>query len=534
MENNLLNGYTPHPKELEAFYQQQGIWDNQPIWELITRNAKNSPNRCAVRDLSDQLTYAELVNEADSIAAGLVEQGYKAGERAILQWSNQVSFITALLGLFRAGMVPVLALPAHRQNEICHFAQVSGASIYITSGVEGDESRRSMIEQIASQSPTLRGVYSSDESDSFPPLPRRECQGFTPVPVDPKAPALFLVSGGTTGLPKLIPRTHNDYRYNITCATTACNLGKDGIYLAVLPAAHNFPLGCPGILGTLSMGGQVIFTKDASPDYCFELIERYGVTATALVPALAQVWTAATEWEDADLSSLRLLQVGGSKLSPTDAKAAIDAFPGALQQVFGMAEGLICYTYHEDNDETITNTQGRPMSSLDTLKVVDEYGQEVKAGEEGELLTRGPYTLRGYYRAEEHNRRAFTPDGFYRSGDRVRILDNGNIVVTGRLKDVVNRGGETFACDEIEEHLLAHPSIQQAAIIPLPDQEMGEQVGAAIVCADKTPSLQTLRDFLTERGLASFKLPEQLKVLSRLPVTAVGKVDKRKLLDHID
>ncbi|MFA0812688.1 AMP-binding enzyme [Microbulbifer epialgicus] len=156
----------------------------------------------------------------------------------------------------------------------------------------------------------------------------------------------------------------------------------------------------------------------------------------------------------------------------------------------------------------------------------------MKVGEEGELLTRGPYTLRGYYRAEEYNRRAFTPDGFYRSGDRVRKLDNGNIVVTGRLKDVVNRGGETFACDEIEEHLLAHPYIQQAAVIPLPDKVLGEQVGAAIVCADKTPTLQMLHDFLTDRGLATFKLPEQLNVLSHLPVTAVGKIDKKKLLKH--
>ncbi|WP_444931048.1 (2,3-dihydroxybenzoyl)adenylate synthase [Microbulbifer sp. SSSA002] len=529
MEENLLNGYIPHREELELFYQQQGTWDNRPIWELITRNAKNSPNRCAVRDQVGQLTYVELVNEADSIAAGLVEQGYKAGERAILQWSNQVSFITTLLGLFRAGLVPVLALPAHRQNEICHFAQVSDASIYITSGTEGDENRHCMIEQVASQSTSLRGIYSADVQDSFPPLPRGESQDFTPAFADPNTPALFLVSGGTTGLPKLIPRTHNDYRYNIACAAAACHLGKDDIYLAVLPAAHNFPLGCPGILGTLSVGGQVIFTQDASPDYSFELIERFGVTATALVPALAQVWTAATEWEDADLSSLRLLQVGGSKLSQTDAKAAINALPGALQQVFGMAEGLICCTRHEDSAEVITETQGRPMSPLDELRVVDDCGQEVKTGEEGELLTRGPYTLRGYYRADQHNRRAFTPDGFYRSGDRVRILDNGNIVVTGRLKDVVNRGGETFACDEIEEHLLAHPSIQQAAVIPLPDKELGEQVGAAIVCADKAPSLQILRDFLSERGLATFKLPEQLKVLSHLPLTAVGKVDKRKL-----
>ncbi|WP_444935832.1 (2,3-dihydroxybenzoyl)adenylate synthase [Microbulbifer sp. JMSA004] len=531
MENNLLHGYKPHPCELESYYQQKNIWDNQPIWELVTRNAQDYPDRCAVRDLSEHLTYSELVQEADIIAAGLAECGYETGERAILQWSNQVSFATILLGLLRAGLVPVLALPAHRQNEICHFAQVSAASIYITSVAEGDESHRNMIEQIASQATTLRGIYTSNDNDSFPSLPRGQNANFTPPSVDPNTPALFLVSGGTTGLPKLIPRSHNDYRYNIACATAACKLGEDDAYLAVLPAAHNFPLGCPGILGTLSVGGEVIFTQDASPDSCFELIERFGVTATALVPALAQVWTAATEWEDTDLSSLRLLQVGGSKLSPTDARAAMDAFPSALQQVFGMAEGLICYTHHEDSDEIITNTQGRPMSSLDELRVVDDYGQEVEVGEEGELLTRGPYTLRGYYRAEEHNRHAFTPDGFYRSGDRVRILDNGNIVVTGRLKDVVNRGGETFACDEIEEHLLAHPSIQHAAVIPLPDKELGEQVGAAIVCADKAPSLQSLRDFLAERGLATFKLPEQLNVLSRLPVTAVGKVDKKKLLE---
>ncbi|WP_299941386.1 AMP-binding protein [uncultured Microbulbifer sp.] len=529
MNNDLLNGFKPHPEEIELHYKQQKIWDNQPIWELITRTARNLPDRCAVRDLSHQLTYAELLKEADLFAAGLLAKGFNTGERVVFQWSNQVSFATTLLGIFRAGLVPVMALPAHRQNEICHFAQLSGASVYITSGVEGDASRHKMIEQIAEQAKTLRGIYSADDKDPFEPLPKGKGQ-FTPPPIDPDAPALFLVSGGTTGLPKLIPRSHNDYRYNIACATAACELQSDEVYLAVLPAAHNFPLGCPGILGTLAMGGQVVFTRDASPDQCFELIERFGVTATALVPALSQVWTAATAWEEADLSSIHLLQVGGSKLAKTDAQAAMAAFPGALQQVFGMAEGLVCYTRLGDTDEVVATTQGRPMSPLDELRVVDNQGQEVGAGDEGELLTRGPYTLRGYYRAEKHNRSAFTSGGFYRSGDRVRIQADGNIIVTGRLKDVVNRGGEIFACEEIEEHLLAHPNIQQAAVVPLPDKDLGEQVGVAIVCTDKTITLQALRDFLTERGLAAFKLPERLNVLSRLPVTAVGKIDKKQIL----
>ena len=529
MDNDLLNGFVPHSDELELHYKQQGIWDNKPIWELITRHCRDFPNRCAVSDLSHQLTYAELVKEADDIAAGLLAKGYSKGERAILQCSNQVSFATTLLGLFRAGLVPVLALPAHRNNEICHFAQVSGARVYITSGVEGDKNRHSMIEQIREQAGTLREVFSLDASDPFEPLPKGESQNFTPASTDPDAPALFLVSGGTTGLPKLIPRSHNDYRYNIACASAACKLKSNDVYLTVLPAAHNFPLGCPGILGTLAVGGQVVFSQDASPDHCFEIIERFSVSAVALVPALAQVWTAATAWEDANLSSLRLLQVGGSKLSETDAHAAMNAFPEALQQVFGMAEGLVCYTRYGDTAEVIATTQGRPMSPLDELRVIDDLGQEVVEGEEGELLTRGPYTIRGYYRAEEHNRNAFTADGFYRSGDRVRIQADGNIIVTGRIKDVVNRGGETFACDEIEEHLLAHPNIQQAAVLPLPDKELGEQVGAAIVCAGKAPTLQVLRDFLTERGLASFKLPERLNVLTQLPVTAVGKIDKKQI-----
>ncbi|WKD51559.1 (2,3-dihydroxybenzoyl)adenylate synthase [Microbulbifer spongiae] len=530
MNNDLLNGFKPHPEEIELHYKQQGIWDNQPIWELIARNAQDLPDRCAVRDLSHQLTYAELLKEADLIAAGLLAKGFNTGERVVFQWSNQVSFATTLLGIFRAGLVPVMSLPAHRQNEICHFAQLSGASVYITSGVEGDASRLSMIKQIAEQAKTLRGIYSADDMDPFDPLPKGE-DDFTPPSTDPDAPALFLVSGGTTGLPKLIPRSHNDYRYNIACAASACELQSNEAYLAVLPAAHNFPLGCPGILGTLAMGGQVVFTRDASPDQCFELIERFGVTATALVPALAQVWTAATAWEAMDLSSLHLLQVGGSKLAKSDAQAVMAAFPDALQQVFGMAEGLVCYTHLGDTDETIVTTQGRPMSPLDELRVVDDFGQDVVAGQEGELLTRGPYTLRGYYRAEIHNRRAFTPDGFYRSGDRVRIQPDGNIVVTGRIKDVVNRGGETFACDEIEEHLLAHPNILQAAVLPMPDTALGERVGAAIVCNGKVPTLQTLRSFLIERGLATFKLPEHLHVRSSLPMTPVGKIDKKKILE---
>ena len=202
-----------------------------------------------------------------------------------------------------------------------------------------------------------------------------------------------------------------------------------------------------------------------------------------------------------------------------------------------MAEGLICYTRLDDPRELVHTTQGRPMSDDDELRVVDESGVDVPVGTEGELLVRGPYTIRGYYRADDHNTRSFTDDGFYRSGDRVRVLPSGHVAVTGRIKDTIVRAGENVAADDVEESLLAHPSIRQVAVIGLPDDALGERICAVVVPTDgpKSPAadLRTLRTFLTDQGVAPFKLPDQVIVATRLPVTPVGKIDKRALVEEV-
>jgi len=347
--------------------------------------------------------------------------------------------------------------------------------------------------------------------------------------IDPSDIALMLVSGGTTGLPKLIARTHDDYVYNATASAAICELTEDDVYLATLPAAHNFPLACPGILGTVSVGGALAFVTDPSPENAFAAIERYRVSVTAVVPPLAQLWSAAVEWEEADLGSLRLLQVGGAKLVEVNAREVGPALGTTLQQVFGMAEGLLNFTRLDDSADLVCTTQGRPLSPADEVRVVDGAGAEVAPGEEGELLTRGPYTIRGYYRAPEHNSRAFTPDGFYRSGDLVRRLPSGHLVVSGRIKDVINRGGENISCDELEEHLLAHPAVRHAAAVGLPDSSLGEKVCAVLVVDGEMPTLGEIKTFLTERGIATYKLPDLLRRSQRLPVTAVGKIDKKAL-----
>lgn len=529
MKNDLLNGFVPRDEVQNQHYEQHSLWHHRPLWSIIEDKAKETPDLIAVSDVDGSLTYSELLIEADRVAAGLLGDGLVAGDRVVFQWPNEVQFTKVFFGILRAGLVPVMALPAHGFNEIVHFIQTAGAKAYITTDIDGATERLQTKAHVKQEASTLVKFYCCGTSAQHDALPTSDISAFSPPEINPEHPALFLVSGGTTGLPKLIPRTHNDYYYNASCSAQTCELNSQDTYLVVLPAAHNFPLACPGILGTLSVGGHVVFASHSSPDHCFQLIENHAVTATALVPALAQVWAMATQWESADTSSLKLLQVGGSKLSPTDARSVIESFPGALQQVFGMAEGLLCYTRSGDDEETIINTQGRPMSPFDEIRIVDSQGSDVASGCDGELWVRGPYTLRGYYRADSHNSRAFTIDGFYRSGDRVCRQSDGSLVVTGRIKDVVNRGGETIATDEIEEMLLTHPSIRHVAVVPVPDKGLGERVGAAIVCNGAPLELHELREYLLKKGMAAYKLPERVQVLKSLPITAVGKIDKKSI-----
>lgn len=522
------DGFVPYPADLAASYRAAGYWTGTTLGDLLRDTARRLPGRRAL--LGDRpLTYAELDTEADRMAYGFGALGIAAGDRVVVQLPNTPEFVIVLFGLLRAGAIPVLALPAHRRAEIEHLAELSGAVAYLIADRHGDFDYRELATTVRAAVTSLRHVLVLGDPGPFTGLLSiARDSGSLPSP-DPADIALMLVSGGTTGLPKLIARTHDDYVYNATASAQVCALGEDDVYLAALPAAHNFPLACPGILGTVAAGGALVFAADPSPEHAFAVIERYGVTVTALVPPLAQLWSAAVDWEDADISTLRLLQVGGAKLAEVNAREVGPALDVTLQQVFGMAEGLLNFTRLDDDPDLICTTQGRPLCPADEIRVVDENGVAVAPGAVGELLTRGPYTLRGYYRAPEHNARAFTPDGFYRSGDLVRQLPSGHLVVSGRSKDVINRGGENVSCDELEEHLLAHPAVRHAAAVGLPDPVLGEKVCAVLVVTEAMPTLAEIKEFLTARGLATYKLPDVLRQADTLPVTAVGKIDKKAL-----
>lgn len=529
------DGYVPFSEAEAEQYRAAGYWSGRTLDGLLRDTARQHPARTALIG-ERPLSYAELDAEAERMAHGLLALGLEPGDRVVVQLPNVAEFLTVLFGVLRAGIIPVLTLPAHRRAEIEHLATLSGAVAYVIADQAGDFDYRELAATVRANVPSLRHVLVLGDPGEFTALDSVPAQGDTRAAggaslpeIDPSDIALMLVSGGTTGLPKLIARTHDDYVYNATASAQVCELTEDDVYLATLPAAHNFPLACPGILGTVSVGGAVAFVADPSPENAFAVIETHRVTVTAVVPPLAQLWCAAVEWEEPDLSSLRLLQVGGAKLAEVNAREVAPALGVRLQQVFGMAEGLLNFTRLDDSDELICTTQGRPLSPADIVRVVDAEGNDVAPGEEGELLTKGPYTIRGYYRAPEHNARAFTPDGFYRSGDLVRKLPSGHLVVSGRIKDVINRGGENISCDELEEHLLAHPAVRHAAAVGLPDPSLGEKVCAVLVVHGEMPTLVQIKAFLTERGLATYKLPDVLRQAESLPVTAVGKIDKKAL-----
>ncbi|MFJ9818080.1 (2,3-dihydroxybenzoyl)adenylate synthase [Streptomyces sp. NPDC101151] len=526
----MSEGLVGWPDAVARRYQELGYWTDETlgVWpsgvpDRGARTALITPER--------HLTFAELDLAADRTAAGLYARGLRPGERVVVQLPNTAELVVLSLALFRLGALPVFALPAHREVEIVHLVDTAEAVAYVCPSESLDSEYGRLAKEVAARCASLREVLVAGGAGPFGTLGEVDAEPLDLPAPGPRDVALFLLSGGTTGRPKLIPRTHADYTYQIRESARLCGFGPDSRYLAALPTAHNFALACPGVLGVLRLGGTAVLAPVPTPEVCFPLIERAGVTATSLVPPLLPLWLEATEWNEHDLSTLELLQVGGAKLDAATARQVPGGLGCTLQQVYGMAEGLLNYTRPDDPQEVVCHTQGRPLSPADEILVIREDGRPAAPGEPGELLTRGPYTLRGYYRAPEHNRARFTEDGYYRTGDLVVRTADGNLEVVGRVSDVVNRGGEKVPAQELEEHLGADDRIAAAAVIALPDDLMGERTCACVVPRDTAhpPTLREVQSALRARGIAAYKLPDRLVVLSELPLTAVGKVDKKAL-----
>lgn len=525
--------FTPWPAELQKRYTEKGYWQNRVLTQSLRERAAQTPEATAIICGARQLSYQEVDQRSDALAARLTARGLGPGDSALVQLPNVAEFYLVFFALLKAGIAPVNALIKHQRSELLSYAEQLKPRLVIGAAAHPLFARGAFLKELQTRnlSPDLflclDGAQGDTRLDTWL-LPMQDACP-TPVPTAPNGVAFFLLSGGSTGTPKLIPRTHNDYDYNIRASAAVCALGTGTRYLCAIPASHNFALSAPGALGVLHAGGTVVLAATPDPAECFPLIEQHRVTMVALVPPAAALWVDTAPTQDADLSSLQLVQVGGASFAPDLARKLPAALGCQLQQVFGMAEGLLNYTRPDDPDHLRFTTQGYPLSPDDEIKILDETGQPVADETPGALATRGPYTFRGYYQSPEQNAKSFDSEGFYYSGDLVERTKEGYLRVVGRIKDQINRGGEKIASEEIEHLAMTHPGILQAALVSYPDLRMGEKSCLFVVSSD--PELKTIpvKKHLMQIGIADYKLPDQVLFQPDLPLTAVGKIDKQTL-----
>jgi 2,3-dihydroxybenzoate-AMP ligase len=539
----MLEGFEPWPGDVAARYRSTGLWEGRTVARMVADSAGRCPQHLAVIAGDRQVTYAELVMRIDRLACRLRQEGLREQDRVVMQLPNSIEFVVAYLALTRIGAIPVMALRAHRETEIAHFVRSAGAVAIMVPDVLQRFDHRVLAQAVAAQCPTLALTFVLGE-----PLPGQRplaplidepleaaavAAGLAGVEPDPGDVTTMLLSGGTTSLSKLIPRTHDDYVLNARECGRAAGFGPETVLLAVLPLGHNYNLASPGMLGVFYYGGTVVIAPSMDAEAVFPLIERHRVTVVPSAVPLITAWLASPVPPTCDLSSLKVIQNGGARLAPELRRRIRECFGCVAQEVYGTAEGLINMTRLDDPEDLLLDSSGAPVCEADEIRVLDDEGHDVPDGEPGELVARGPYTIRGYFRAPEKNREAFTADGYYRMGDVVR--KRGRYVwAEGRRNDLINRGGEKISCEEVENLIFRHPAVHQASLVAMPDPVFGERACAFVVThPGATLGFDELIAFLKQQRIASFKLPERLEVVDRLPTSLVGKVLKRQLRETI-
>ena len=530
----MLAGCTPWPKELAERYRRNGYWEGLTLRDVLARSVDVHADKPAVVFRARRISYRELLESSDRLAAALLDVGLRSRQRVIVHLPNRPELVVTFMALVTMGAIPVMALPSHRLTEMRHLAKRSGATAYCIPAIHRDFDFRPMADTLRSEFDCLRHIFvagpaaagQTSLNDLFAARPGDDA--VIPRP-DPADVAVMLLSGGTTGMPKLIPRTHNDYVCNAKLSGNIAGFSEKTVYLAVLPIAHNFTLASPGILACFAYGGTVVIAPGTAADNVMSLIERERITHVAAAVPLIVNWLNAADRGRYDISSLEVIGNGGARLAPELRRRVQSEFGCRFQESYGTGEGLLNMTRLDDEEDKILNSSGSPVCADDEIRVIDDDGRDLPDGEAGELICRGPYTIRGYYDDPEADAKSFTADGFYRMGDVVRKF--GRYVYTeGRKRDIINRGGEKFSTEEVENFILGHPKVENVCIVAMPDQVYGERACAFIQPkAGLSVDLPEIVDFLLQKQIAKFKLPERIELIDGFPLSPAGKILRREL-----
>jgi 2,3-dihydroxybenzoate-AMP ligase/mycobactin salicyl-AMP ligase len=502
--------------------------------DILYRTADVFPNKEALVDDRVRLTYSELRHNVDRLATGLMNLGIEKGDTVLLQLPNWAEYVYSYFALQRIGCIPVVLISGYRQLEVSHLGLLAEAKAWIVPDLYRKIDYLSFIGDVRQKNPQLRQVISvraEKGKEGFTASLENLMEGGS-TPADrhemikrkPKATdvAHIIPSGGTTGLPKGIPRTHNDYICNVEYLHKAWEMNIRDVSLVVVPVGHNLAL--LNVVGAVLMGYKLVLLDSTKPQDICSTIERQKVTFMPTVPSMISY----------DLSSLRKISAGGEPSAPDLIQEVYKKLNCTYINEFGMSEGLLCRTSLTDDIETICNTVGKPCCPYEQIKIVNGMGKALPPDQEGELVTKGPGLFAGYLKNPEENERSFLRGGFFRTGDRARIDRSRNLKITGRTKDIIIRGGENISPALVEELLCSHPGIADAAVIGMPDKELGERVCAYVRLTEGIKvDPEEIKSFMESRGASQLLIPERFEFVVALPLTEAGKHDKKALREDI-
>jgi non-ribosomal peptide synthetase component E (peptide arylation enzyme) len=529
-----------YPPEAEARYVREGLWQAPTIAEHLHTIALEHPTTDAVVCGAESLTFAELDRLSDLRAAGLHRLGLEPGGAVLLQVHNTVHTVVAWYALLKAGLVPVCTLPLHRGHEIGEIARQTSPVAHLVAAADprfdlvafafeqAAGTERTVLVSDGAASDT-RAVELDHLGDDIDPMAARAVVERVQAGLGMQSLAAFQLSGGTTGVPKVIPCLQAPYWLYGTSLARAMGWGPGDRMAFMMPIVHNAGV-IIGLQGPHSVGATLVLgVPDARA--AVDLVVRNEATDLLLGPFAYDV---ALDEGLAAAGSLRRVLFSGKKVPRTHVDA-LDAHGVWAGQIFGMSEGLCLTTPLDHPLDARAESVGVPICSGDEIRLYEPGTEdEVAPGEVGELCTRGPYTLRGYYDSAEHNRRAFTADGFYRTGDLMAERTIAGVrcyTVEGRIKNMISRGGEKINTEEVELLLGSHPAISEAALVAMPDPRLGERACAFVVTREGAEiDLDAVRAHFERLEVAKYKWPERVEVLTEMPrVSQVGKIDRIRL-----
>jgi non-ribosomal peptide synthetase component E (peptide arylation enzyme) len=542
----ILDGAVPYKLEDEEKYINRGWWRGFTLGDYLDLAADIHPDKEAFVDRISRYTYGRAREKTDRFAIGLIKLGIEPLDRVLIQLPNWNEFIFAYFACQKIGAIPVLLIERYRQFEIDRLLKITGATSWIIPASTHKFDFTPLIMSVLKDHPEIKNVITVRgkidgpniknmedmiRENALTPDDRNLLAGCRP---NPRQVAHMGPTGGTTGKPKVVPRTHN----SLACAVEFCSRSWDqnceDINMIVGPVGHDLSFS-KGLLGSVITQGKLVFQSTTdNADIC-RTIEQERVTSVIWVPTLAQ---RLLQYEDAgkfDLSSLKKMHSGGGASHSEMVKQIMDRFGICYYNGYGATEGMTCITRTVDDCETICGTVGRQTFPYDIYKVVDNEGRELPCDTPGELMVKGPCVFSGYFNNPEENSNVFDDDGFFKTGDIATISEKSYIKLCGRIKEMINRGGESISATDIEKLIILHPEVAVVGVVPMPDKLMGERVCAYIETENgRALTFEDVIEFLKSRNASVLQLPERIVFIEKMPVTGVGKLDKKALCKDIE